>query len=74
MILRELIRQSEAMLDEKDKDCNVAKVLFYHLAHKEPHQLYLMMDEEVDEELLKQFQDGMQRYMNGEPIQYINGK
>ena len=54
MILRELIRQSEAMLDEKDKDCNVAKVLFYHLAHKEPHQLYLMMDEEVDEELLKQ--------------------
>ena len=74
MILRELIRQSEDMLDEKDKDCNVAKVLFYHLAHKEPHQLYLMMDEEVDEELLKQFQDGMQRYMNGEPIQYINGK
>lgn len=74
MILRELIRQSEAMLDEKDKDCNVAKVLFYHLAHKELHQLYLMMDEEVDEELLKQFQDGMQRYMNGEPIQYINGK
>lgn len=74
MILRELIRQSEAMLDEKDKDCNVAKVLFYHLAHKEPHQLYLMMNEEVDEELLKQFQDGMQRYMNGEPIQYINGK
>ena len=74
MILRELIRQSEAMLDEKDKDCNVAKVLFYHLAHKEPHQLYLLMDEEVDEELLKQFQDGMQRYMNGEPIQYINGK
>ena len=74
MILRELIRQSEAMLDEKDKDCNVAKVLFYHLAHKEPHQLYLMMDEEVDEEILKQFQDGMQRYMNGEPIKYINGK
>ena len=63
MILRDLIRQSEAMLDEKDKDCNVAKVLFYHLANMEPHQLYLMMDEEVDEELLKQFQDGMQRYM-----------
>lgn len=74
MILRDLIRQSEAMLDEKDKDCNVAKVLFYHLANKEPHQLYLMMDEEVDEDLLQQFQAGMKRYMNGEPIQYINGK
>lgn len=73
MTVRELIRQSEAMLDEKDKDCNVAKVLFYHLAQKEPHQLYLMMDEEVDDELLKKFQAGMKRYMDGEPIQYIKG-
>lgn len=74
MTVRELIRQSEAMLDEKDKDCNVAKVLFYHLAHKEPHQLYLMMDEEVDEELYQAFVSGMKRYMDGEPIQYIKGK
>jgi len=56
MTVRELIRQSEAMLDDKDKDCNVAKVLFYHLAHKEPHQLYLMMYEEVDEQLYQDFQ------------------
>lgn len=74
MTVRELIRQSEAMLDEKDKDCNVAKVLFYHLANKEPHQLYLMMDEDVDEELYQAFQSGMKRYMAGEPIQYIKGK
>ena len=74
MTIRELIRQSEAMLDEKDKDCNVAKVLFYHLANTEPHQLYLMMDEEVDQELLKEFQAGMKRYMDGEPIQYVKGK
>ena len=74
MTVRELIRQSEAMLDEKDRDCNVAKVLFYHLANKEPHQLYLMMDEEVEEDLLVAFQEGMKRYMDGEPIQYIKGK
>jgi len=74
MTVRELIRQSEALLDEKDKDCNVAKVLFYHLANKEPHQLYLMMDEEVDEDLYQAFQAGMKRYMDGEPIQYIKGK
>ena len=74
MTVRELIRQSEAMLDEKDRDCNVAKVLFYHLANKEPHQLYLMMDEEVEEDLLAAFQEGMKRYMDGEPIQYIKGK
>ena len=74
MTVRELIRESEAMLDEQNRDCNVPKVLFYHLANKEPHELYLMMDEEVDEELLKAFNEGMQRYMNGEPIQYIKGK
>lgn len=74
MTVRELIRQCEAMLDEKNKDCNVAKVLFYHLAHKEPHQLYLMMDEEVDSQLYDEFQAGMKRYMDGEPIQYIKGK
>lgn len=74
MTVRELIRQSEDMLDDENKDCNVAKVLFYHLANKEPHQLYLMMDEEVDEELYDAFQAGMKRYMNGEPIQYIKGK
>lgn len=74
MTVRELIRQSEAMLDETNKDCNVAKVLFYHLANKEPHQLYLMMDEEVDEKLYDAFQEGMKRYMAGEPIQYIKVK
>ena len=74
MTVRELIRQSESLLDETNKDCNVAKVLFYHLADKEPHQLYLMMDEEVDEELLLRFNEAMSRYLNGEPVQYIKGK
>ncbi|MCD7807712.1 MAG: peptide chain release factor N(5)-glutamine methyltransferase [Erysipelotrichaceae bacterium] len=74
MKVRELIRQNEMMLDEYNKDVNVAKVLFYHLANKEPHQLYLMMDEEVDSDLLEAFNQGMKRYMDGEPIQYIKGK
>ena len=59
---------------KKIKTVMLRKFCFIIWLYKEPHQLYLMMDEEVDEELLKQFQDGMQRYMNGEPIQYINGK
>ena len=74
MTIRELLRESETMLDDTNKDCNVAKVLFYHLANKEPHQLYLMMDEEVEDELYDAFQEGMKRYMAGEPIQYIKGK
>ena len=72
--VRKLIKDAEKLLDEKQKDCNVPKVLFYHLANKEPHQLYLMMDEEVDQDLYDQFQAGMKRYLDGEPIQYIKGK
>lgn len=72
--VRQLIKDAERSLDEKQKDSNVPKVLFYHLANKEPHQLYLMMDEEVDEKLYEEFQKGMKRYLDGEPIQYIKGK
>ena len=63
MTIRELLRESETMLDDTNKDCNVAKVLFYHLANKEPHQLYLMMDEEVEDELYQAFQAGIKRYI-----------
>lgn len=71
--VRELIKEAESHLDEDHKDVNVAKVLFYHLAHKEPHELYLMMNEEVDEDLEKAFLSGMEQYYQGTPIQYIKG-
>ena len=53
--VRELIKEAESKLDDEHKDVNVAKVLFYHLAKKEPHELYLMMNEEVEPELEKAF-------------------
>lgn len=71
--VKELIKQAESRLDDSNKDVNVTKVLFYHLANKEPHELYLMYDEEVDKDLEKQFLMGMEEYYNGRPIQYIKG-
>lgn len=71
--VRELIKEAENRLDDEHKDVNVAKVLFYHLANKEPHELYLMMNEEVDEDLEKAFLQGMEQYYQGTPIQYIKG-
>ena len=71
--VKELIKQAESRLDDSNNDVNAAKVLFYHLANKEPHELYLMYDEEVDKELEKQFLMGMEEYYNGRPIQYIKG-
>lgn len=72
--VKELIKEAENYLDKNNMDVNVAKVLFYHLANKEPHELYLMFDEEVDADLEKQFLTGMEEYYSGRPIQYIKGR
>ncbi|HIX82347.1 MAG TPA: peptide chain release factor N(5)-glutamine methyltransferase [Candidatus Erysipelatoclostridium merdavium] len=71
--VKQLINEAESKLDVEYKDVNVAKVLFYHLANKEPHELYLMYDEEVDPELEAKFLAGMEEYYQGRPIQYIKG-
>lgn len=73
MIVRELIRNAEKRLEELNKDVNVAKVWFYHIANKEPHELYLMMEEKVDDDLVKKFNEGIEEYIKGKPIQYIKG-
>ena len=70
---KQVIRRYENELMEGDRDSNVPKVLFFHLAKKEPHELYLMMDEEVEENLLKEFEAAMALYLKGYPVQYIKG-
>lgn len=71
--VKELIKLAESKLDDYNQDVNVAKVLFYHLANKQPHELYLMYDEEVNEELEAKFLAGMEEYYQGKPIQYFKG-
>ena len=71
--VKELIKLAESRLDDASKDVNVAKVLFYHVADKQPHELYLMYDEEVSSELEAKFLAGMEEYYQGKPIQYIKG-
>lgn len=71
--VKELIKLAESRLDDASKDVNVARVLFYHLADKQPHELYLMYDEEVSSELEAKFLAGMEEYYQGKPIQYIKG-
>lgn len=71
--VKELIKLAESRLDDASKDVNVAKVLFYHLADKQPHELYLMYNEEVSSELEAKFLAGMEEYYQGKPIQYIKG-
>lgn len=72
--IRELITSSEEKLDALNKDCNVPKVLFYHVSKMGSAELYLKMDEEVDPAVLKEYNEDLERYLKGEPVQYIKGK
>ncbi len=73
MTIRELIHQSEARLEELEKDVNVPKVLFYHLSNMQPQELYLRLEDEVSKELEQEFLEQLEEYISGKPIQYIKG-
>lgn len=71
--VRQLLQATEARLEQEEKNSNVAKVLFFHLSNKKPHELYLMMDEEVQPAIEEAFLKGMEEFYHGKPIQYIKG-
>ncbi|WP_249029370.1 peptide chain release factor N(5)-glutamine methyltransferase [Tannockella kyphosi] len=71
--IRQLIDQVETRLDNENKNVNVAKVWMFHVVNQPPHLIYMMMDEELDVTLEKQFLEGIETYFDGKPIQYIKG-
>jgi len=70
---REVIRSFENSLAENDQNSNVVKVLLYHLVEIEPHELYMKMNDVMEEPLIQQLQLKIDLYLQGVPVQYING-
>ncbi len=70
---RKVIRDNEALVFEKDKDSNVVKILMLHFAQMEAHKLYMSLDEEIPEDILNNFEKGMEEYLSGKPVQHIKG-
>lgn len=70
---REIIRELENELASKDKNSNVVKVLLYHLVNFEPYELYLKMNDEMEEDIYIQLKKRIDLYEQGMPVQYING-
>lgn len=73
MLVKTVIKEAESEIEELGLDVNAVKVLFYHLAKKEPHELYLMMNEEIDPSLQVLFQEALKQLKAGYPVQYIKG-
>jgi protein-(glutamine-N5) methyltransferase, release factor-specific len=70
---RQIIRDFENQLAEDDRNSNVVKVLLYHLLKIEPHELYLKIEEVMPQNIIDKLQEKIDLYLQGIPVQYING-
>ncbi|MDD4203770.1 MAG: peptide chain release factor N(5)-glutamine methyltransferase [Acholeplasmataceae bacterium] len=75
MTYKALLKQAEKDIDKANLEKDVAKFLIMHYADISVQELYLRLDQEVDVDLIEQFNQGLGLYINEkQPLQYITGK
>ncbi|MFA6987820.1 MAG: peptide chain release factor N(5)-glutamine methyltransferase [Acholeplasmataceae bacterium] len=75
MTYKALLKQAEKDIDKENLEKDVAKFLIMHYADISVQELYLRLDQEVDVDLIEQFNQGLGLYINEkQPLQYITGK
>ena len=67
MTYKALLKQAEKDIDKANLEKDVAKFLIMHYADISVQELYLRLDQEVDVDLIEQFNEK-------QPLQYITGK
>ena len=72
MLLGELLKHAHDLID--DPHTNIPERLYEDLTGDAYYQLLLKREEPVEEALLMQYKDYLNRYLKGEPYQYIIGK
>ncbi len=70
---RQALKSGIDKIEEIDLSGETAQILLLELCNLSNTDLYLKYDEEIDQEILKSFTDGIARLMNNEPLQYILG-
>ncbi len=69
----QLIRKYKKQLDDKGLSLEVAKAFIYELCNDENINLYLQMDNDVDKKIEEEFEAGIKRILNNEPMNYVLG-
>jgi len=73
MNLNELVRDSEKLLEEKQKDVNAAKIIAMHLLKADSYNF--MYDEVViDDSQVQEFNEMINDVISGRPVQYVIGE
>ncbi len=74
MTYQKLLQQAQNKAIELDKEESAAYLLLQHVTGLETNQLYVKIHDEVEENVLNQFNEIFNRYLNNnEPIQYLIG-
>ena len=69
MLLGELLKHAHDLID--DPHTNIPERLYEDLTGDAYYQLLLKREEPVEEALLMQYKNYLNRYLKGEPYQYI---
>lgn len=70
---RKVLHDAKQRLYEADQGEQAAQLLMLELANLEAHNLYMEYDQEVPDELLERFEQGIQRMEKGEPLGHVLG-
>ena len=69
----QLIHEYRIKFKDKGLSPELVKAFIYELCNDHKINLYLEMDNEVDKELLEDFDKGIVRLLDGEPLNYVLG-
>lgn len=70
---RSALKEAQRRMEEAGYGEQAAQLYLLELANQSHHNLYMEMDEEMSEELSQQYQSGIRRMINGEPLGYVLG-
>lgn len=73
MNYRECIMNAKRAMVERNLSENAAMLLMMEITGKENHDLYMEFEDEIDENVLKEFNEKFERLLTGEPLQHILG-
>ncbi len=70
---RSVLKEAKQKADEKDISEEAVQILLLELCNMSNTDLYLNYEEEIDSSILESFNQGLERLLNDEPLQYILG-
>lgn len=74
MTIQEALKKAEQILLDNNKETSVAKILLMHVLNMESHEILLHFKDEILTDYWNLLNEGINKYMNGYPVQYITNE